>query len=306
MASLGDQSREFWRLLLRLNPKANDARLALAESLGTSGLSEARTLLKVIEDDPQSTYLQRVEAARINGKLGMRDRIFSSAELNTIAALGASGTAGKSTTAPSAKRSAPGFYWPIYAVRVSATSEPVPLSALRQALFLRPLSDPMENDISSRLFFALIKELSKEHKPGLVIDLFEQYGLASSSVSSFRYLKEAELPDTSPIEDETSLNAQWLPKFSLSVAEKAALTKTVIEAYRTLGDLNSAADTAQSATVLGGKNREVFAQLSREFRLLAKRTSIEWSARLSISDVLGEELSQRRPSGRPRRGRIRT
>lgn len=312
-ATLGDKAREVWRNLLKLNPQAWEGRLRLAEVAGRANLPEAQGLLKAVIEARQSTYQQKVEAARIAGRTGATGLTFESAELRAIAEIESRRNAPKSAVSAFPALSLPGgFYGPLHAARSPVAPGAAPaLDNLRQALFLRPMSGGTQEAHNSRLFGELIKALERARKPGLLVDLFEQYGNPRRSDSHFHYDTRLEdgagaLNDTLIEFEEGSLAPQPLAGFSLAPAEKVTLVKAVINAYVALEAYDSAAQVARAAASIAAASRQEFDRQARQLETRARQASEAWAARFSVSDTLGEELSQRKPLNRPRRARVRS
>ena len=176
--TLGDKAREVWRDLLKINPYATEDRLQLAEALGKPGAGEEQVLLKSVLESPASTYAQQVEAARIAGRTGALGLNLSSAELRFVAALESWRSVPKPTTsAPPLPALPAAYYAPIYAAGATSGGAALPsLDGLRRALYLHPPSGSQKDALESRFFAALIRAFDRAKRPGLLVDLFEQYG----------------------------------------------------------------------------------------------------------------------------------
>ncbi|MCI0717783.1 MAG: hypothetical protein L0338_02150, partial [Acidobacteria bacterium] len=311
--TLGDKAKEVWRDLLKINPFAVEDKLQLAEALGKPGVAEAQVLLKSVLESRTSAYRHQAEAARIAGKTGAQGLNFASAELRFIAGLESwRGTAKSSTPAPLLPRLPAAYYAPIYASRTAGA--PGPIEALRQSLYVRPLASDTKDELNSRLFAALIRGFEQDKQLTLLVDLFEQQGEGFGG-SFLVQDGEAgignnvggdsgnplEAPDTDSLAGPAPLVA-----LRLSVAEKVTLMKSVIAAYSSLQANDLAARVAWNSASLAVSSRQAFLAQARQLENKAKQAAEALSARFSVNDTLGEELSRRKPISRPRRGRVRS
>ena len=176
--TLGNKAREVWRDLLKINPYATEDRLQLAEALGKLGAAEGQALLKSVLESRASTYAQQVEAARIAGRTGALGLNLSSAELRFVTALESWRSVPTRTTfAPPLPALPTAYYAPIYAAGATSGGATLPsLDGLRRALYLHPPSGSQKDALESRFFAALIRAFDRAKRPGLLVDLFEQYG----------------------------------------------------------------------------------------------------------------------------------
>ena len=177
--TLGDKAREVWRDLLKINPYATDDRLQLAEALGKPGAAEGQALLKSVLESRASTYAQQVEAARIAGKTGAQGLNLSSAELRFVAALESWRSVPKPTTPAPPLPALPDCLLRsnLRCRRDSGGAALPSLDSLRRALYLTSVRRESKGcDWSRGLFAALIRGFDRAKRPGLLVDLFEQYG----------------------------------------------------------------------------------------------------------------------------------
>ena len=312
--TLGDKAREVWRDLLKINPYATEDRLQLAEALGKPGAAEGQVLLKSVLESRASTYAQQVEAARIAGRTGALGLNLSSAELRFVAALESWRSVPKPTTpAPPLPALPAAYYAPIYAAGATSGGAALPsLDGLRRALYLHPPSGSQKDALESRFFAALIRAFDRAKRPGLLVDLFEQYG-GGYGPRLFQYTDrqrggEAESgnPLEEPDREEVSGPLPLTTLYPPSATEKVALMKLVIAAYSTLQADDLAAQQARNSAALLASSRQAFLAQAKQLEEKAQRSAEVLAARYSVNDTLGEELSRRKPVSRSRRERVRS
>ena len=312
-ATLGDKARKVWRDLLKINPYATGDRLHLAEALGKPGGAEGQVMLKSVLESRASTYAQQVEAARIAGRTGALGLNLASTELRFVAALESWRSVPKPTTsAPPLPALPAAYYAPIYAAGTTSGGTALSsLDGLRRALYLHPPSGSQQDALQSRFFAALIRAFDRAKRPGLLVDLFEQYGGGyGPRLFDHRDARRENQTDTgNPLEEpdpEKVSGPPPLTSISTSAAEKVGLMKLVIAAYSTLQADDLAAQQARNSAALLASSRQAFLAQAKQLEDKAQRSAETLAARFSVNDTLGEELSRRKPVSRPRRERVRS
>jgi hypothetical protein len=82
--------------------------------------------------------------------------------------------------------------------------------------------------------------------------------------------------------------------------------KLVIAAYSSLQADDLAAQHARNSATLLASSRQALLAQAKQLEDKAQRSAKALAERFSVNDILGEELSRRKPVSRPRRERVRS
>ena len=183
------------------------------------------------------------------------------------------------------------------------------LEGLRRALYLNP-SGAQKVGMDSRLFAALVRGFDRTKRAGLLVDLFEQHGGHGPRLFQYTDAHRGRQPESvNPLEvpdAEEVIGPTPLMAISTGAAEKVALMKLIIAAYRSLQADDLAAQLARNSAALLTSNRQAFLAQARQLEEKARQSAEAMAARFSVNDTLGEELSRRKAVSRPRRERVRS
>ena len=310
---LQQKSREILANLMKMNPFDFEAGLRLAGMADAGSSNQAHPLLKHVLESPQSSYVQKVQAAKLAGRLNIQNLPLGSSELQILAELAHGATQAASPVPNLSSISALAYFARLSAaLSKSGSLSTGKMEWLRQALYVKPFEQGKKSDTSTALFAELLKAYASSKQPRLLVDLFEQNGYAGAGY--YQYLPGGEAVEEAPRgerlgeagETESYSGPMPLLEYSLTASRKAAILKLVVKAYSDLEDYAMAAQVARQAALIDPAGRQSFDQQSVQLEARNERFRKEWSSRFSVNDKLGEEFSTRQPVPRPKRRLVRS